>query len=611
MQRGSDVVDMQRLEGARQAVRSIAAAFKSTRLYSPGHALVRKGIDQAAIVLKSYLDRFGPLALSMTPRGVVVDFSPLPIEDDVISEFVHALRAGFVQTVRVLGGVSGRELGEFLHILRLPQQQIRGRGGVSRLLRQQGIDSLLVEDHGDRVDEAGPRGVSALIQGLAAGPEAAGVQLVTISGGDADAAVRLIRDLDRVLATRPPADRQQAYTTLAQALLGTTRFHHAVQVELIRALDEPFAISIAGLWPALILEDLARAAGEDRSGGRASVLRTLGKPPGEHRRGPIPVEAVSHQEIQHARAQLVSSEPVVRLHALRRLVGSLPVLDERKFEACLHVIEREFAGIEQVDDQVSVLAELGALARRMSDTQADAARDALHRILSTQVRDRVAPVVGQVMGPGHPLERLAREAPDEAVRFLLELVAEEGRLSVRREIVEQLQTLARGRIQLLAEHLIDPRWHIARNVVTVLGATGQPEVVPLLRAALTHADGHVRKEALHALAQIRTPEAVALMVQTLAHPDPDTQEAAAHWLGMTGSTDAAEGLVRLLQATPLHEAVSLKRAAIRSLGRLGTPEAEAALQRIQSSGGLFSRRQIGELRAEAVKALAALREGRS
>lgn len=603
-------MDVQRLEAARQAVRSIAAAFKSTRLYSPGHALVRKGIDQAAIVLKSYLDRFGPLALSMTPRGVIVDFSPLPIEDDVISELVNALRAGLVQSVRVLGGVSGRELGEFLHILRLPQQQIRGRGGVSRLLRQQGIDSLLVEDH-TAADDVGPRGVSALIQGLAAGPEAAGAELVTLSGGDADAAVRLIRDLDRVLATRPPADRQQAYTTLAQALLGTTRFHHAVQVELIRALDEPFAISIAGLWPVLILEDLTRAAGEDRSGGRAMVIRALGTPPGEHRRGPIPVEAVAQQEIQHARAQLVSPEPVLRLHALLRLVGSLPVLDERKFEACLQVIEREFAGIEQVDDQVSVLAELGALARRMSDTQADAAREALHRILSTQVRDRVAPVVGQLMGPGHPLERLAREAPDEAALLLLELVADESRLSVRREIVEQLQTLARGRIQLLAEHLVDPRWHIARNVVTVLGATGQPEVVRLLRAALTHADGHVRKEALRALAQIRTPEAVALMVQTLAHPDPDTQEAAAHWLGMTGSTDAAEALVTLLQATPLHEAVALKRAAIRSLGRLGTPEAEAALQRIQSSGGLFSRRQIGELRAEAVKALAALREGRS
>ena len=609
MQRGSDVVEGQRLEVARQAIRSVAAAFKSIRLYSPGHALVRKGIEQAVIVLKSYVDRFGPLALSMTPRGVVVDFSPLPIDDDVISEFVHALRAGFVQTLRVLGGVSARELGEFLHILRLPQQQIRGHGGVSRLLRQQGIDSLLVDDHGDDADEAG-RSVPALMQGLAAGADAAGAQLVTLSGGDADAAVRLIRDLDRALAAQPPADRQEAYSTLAQALLGTTRFHHAVQVELIRAFDEPFAISIAGLWPALIVEDLARAAGEDRSGGRAMVIRALGKPPGENRRGQVPVEAVAHQEIQHARAQLVSPESVVRLHALLRLVGSLPVLDERKCEACLHVIEREFGGIDQVDDQVSVLAELGALTRRMSDTQAEAARRTLHRILSTQVRDRVAPVVGQVMGPGHPLDRLAREAPDEAVLLLLELVAEESRLSARREIVEQLQTLAGGRIHLLAEHLVDPRWYIARNVVTVLGATAQPGAVPFLRAALSHADGRVRKEALHALAQIRTPEAISLMVQTLAHPDPDTQEAAAHWLGMTGSTDAAAALVTFLQATPLHEAVPVKRAAIRSLGRLGTPEAEAALQHIQSSGGLFSRRQIGELRAEAVRALAALREGR-
>jgi len=61
----------------------------------------------------------------------------------------------------------------------------------------------------------------------------------------------------------------------------------------------------------------------------------------------------------------------------------------------------------------------------------------------------------------------------------------------------------------------------------------------------------------------------------------------------------------------MHEAVDLKRAAIRSLGRLGTPEAEAELERIQSLGGLFARRQISDLKTEAAKALISLREARS
>jgi HEAT repeat protein len=79
---------------------------------------------------------------------------------------------------------------------------------------------------------------------------------------------------------------------------------------------------------------------------------------------------------------------------------------------------------------------------------------------------------------------------------------------------------------------------------------------------------------------------------------------------MTGSPDAADALIALVQSTPLHEAIEVKREAIRSLGRLGTPEAEAALQRILSARGVFNRRQLDDLRAEARKALAALHEER-
>ncbi|MBI2972262.1 MAG: HEAT repeat domain-containing protein [Armatimonadetes bacterium] len=610
MHRGSDVVDTQRLEAARQAVRAIAAASKSVRLYSAGHLLARKGIDQAVTVLKSYADRFGPLTLAMTPRGVVVEFSAQPIEDDLVHEFVRALRAGFVRTVQILGGISARDLGEFLRILPLPQQQIRASGGVSRLLREQGVASLVVEDLGEAAVEAPAAGARALMQAIRAGPDAVGVQLLSLSGGDHDVAVRLIKDLDRLLSIRPAADQQAAHQVLAQALLGTTRFHRAVAIEVIRALDEPFAISIAARWPAVMVEDLAAAAGSDRSGGREMVVRALGEVRAQPRREQIPVDAVARPEIQRTRALLQTFGAGGHRHALARLIDTLPLLDDRKFEACLHAVEREFAEMEQVDDQVSMLADLAALSRRMEGARAELARSALHRILTTQVRDRLALALGRAVEPHHPLATLIREAPDEAALLLLEFVAEESRLSVRREIVDQLQALARGRIQLLAAHLVDPRWYIARNVVTVLGATGQPEAAPYLRAALSHADVHVRKEALHALAQIRTTEAVGLMAQALAHSDPQTQQAAAHWLGMTGSPDAADALIALVQSTPLHEAVEVKREAIRSLGRLGTPEAEAALQRILSARGVFNRRQLDDLRAEARKALAALHEVR-
>ncbi|HET6780473.1 MAG TPA: HEAT repeat domain-containing protein, partial [bacterium] len=481
---------------------------------------------------------------------------------------------------------------------------------VSTLLREQGIDSLIVEDAGQKEAATASAGVPTLVQAMTGGPEMLGAQLLAISGGEPDAALDLLRELDRELSLQRPPERQSAHRIVAQALLGTTRFHRAVQLEVVRALDEPFAISLSALWPALMLEDLAAAGGQEHSPERDSVLGALGQVR-EMQRGALPVEAVDRAEIKQARGALASTEDELRTHALRRLIAELPALDARKVNACLMAMEREFAGVERSEDQFSVLAELGALSSRLQDARSELARAALHRILTTQVRDRLAASLGQAIGPGHPLEMLARESPDEVMLLLLELVAEESRMHVRREIVTQLESLARGRIQLLTAHLVDPRWYIARNVVAVLGSVGDPEAVPYLRVALAHADARVRREALHALAQIRTPDAVVLMIQGLRHSDPETQQAAAHWLGMTDSSEAADALITLLHSSPLHEAIEVKRTAIRSLGRLGTPAAAAELRRIQSSGSLFTRRQVDELKIEAARALTSLREAQS
>jgi hypothetical protein len=608
MQGETGASDQRRQEAGRQGARAAAAAFRSIRLYSPGHAVVRKAIDQAVTTLKSFVERFGPLALSVMPGGLAIESSPHPVDDDVVSEFARALRMGFVREVRFLGSITERELSVFLHTLHLPQQQIRVGGGVSKLMREAGTDSVVVDDMGEADAVGGSAGIPALMQAIASGAEVLGAQLLAISGGEPGAAVDLLRKLDRELNFQGSPDPLAIQRIVAQALLGTTRFHRAVQLEVVRALDEPFAISLAEQWPPLMVEDLARTVGIERSAIRDVVLRALSQPH-DVRSGAIPVEAVARDEIQQARTALTSTDRELRTHALRRLIDTLPTLDARKVEACLGAMEREFAMMERPEDQVSVLAELGALSRRLQNGRSELVRAALHRILTTQVRDRLTASLGQVVESGHPLDALARESPDEAMLLLLELLAEENRLHVRREIVTQLQVLARGRIHLLTAHLVDPRWYIVRNVATVLGSTADPEAVPYLRVAFAHADARVRKEALHALAQIRTPDAVSLMIQGLAHPDPETQQAAAHWLGMTGSPQAAEALIALLRASPLHEALELKRTAIRSLGRLGTLEAKAELHRIQSIGGLFTRKHVDELKSEAAKALASLREG--
>lgn len=598
--------DPGRLEAARRALRGLGGAFKAARLYSSGHSLSRQALQNAVTALQAYLTSFGALGMAIIPRGVAFDFQPRPYEDEVIAELVRALRAGSVRELRILPGTTAEEVGELLQVLYLPQQHLTRGGGVSILLRERGVNNLVVDDFGAESPsaEAAASLVRPLLDAIAAGAQAVSAQLVAQSGGDPEAAVRAVRGLDRALAVRPHAEQQAARATVGRALAERTPFHLAVRRAMVQALDEPWAVSLAVHWPPdpeLTIEDP-----------RAAALLASHRGPAPPAEPWPPVAAVTAAELRRARDELAIRDAPQRMHAMRRLLQVMPAMAPRRFEECLAVIERNMVLAEEDNPApvVTVLSGLNALSRWLPDGRAELAHVALHRIMALRVRDLLAGVLAQPLAPDHPFYLAMQEAPDETVVLLLEMMADEERLRVRREIVSLLQAFAADRVHLLAGHVVDPRWYIARNVVTVLGGTGRPEVVPYLRAGLAHDDVRVRKETLQALAQIRTPQAVEVMSGALSAGDLETREAAAHWLGMTGLPDAVPPLIAVLESEPLYEAVEVKREAIRSLGRLATPDARAALARVQTSGGLLGRRQIDELRQEAALALAALREAK-
>ena len=128
--------------------------------------------------------------------------------------------------------------------------------------------------------------------------------------------------------------------------------------------------------------------------------------------------------------------------------------------------------------------------------------------------------------------------PEEAVPVLLELLADEARLHERRQLVTLLAVLARDQPALLGTHLTDPRWYVARNVVTALAEMGTPALVPYAKTALQHADLRVRKEAIAALGTLGTPEARATLTDVLRHPDAETRASAANWLNAGRAPDA-------------------------------------------------------------------------
>src|SRR5256712_502295 len=217
----------------------------------------------------------------------------------------------------------------------------------------------------------------------------------------------------------------------------------------------------------------------------------------------------------------------------------LAALDTTRFEEGLKLIERHVVSaveIRDLDPVVQVLTDLGVLIR-LPDARAELARAALRWTLSTAARDLVARNLAQVVDERHPLRQALAAVPEDAVPVLLELLADEARLHERRQLVTLLAVLARNQPGLLAAHLTDPRWYVARNVVTALAEMGTPALVPYTKTALQHEDLRVRKEAIAALGMLGTPEARAALTDALRHPDAETRASAANWLNAGRAPD--------------------------------------------------------------------------
>jgi len=89
-----------------------------------------------------------------------------------------------------------------------------------------------------------------------------------------------------------------------------------------------------------------------------------------------------------------------------------------------------------------------------------------------------------------------------ALSLLMSVLADSGRSRVRAGATTALTYAFADDPSPLGAWLTDPRWHVVRNIVFVLGQVGGGEVVPYLAVAARHIDARVRRAAIHALGQV-------------------------------------------------------------------------------------------------------------
>jgi HEAT repeat protein len=189
---------------------------------------------------------------------------------------------------------------------------------------------------------------------------------------------------------------------------------------------------------------------------------------------------------------------------------------------------------------------------------------------------------------------------------LLEVLADEPDMAARKALVDLISGIATGHVTVLAERIADPRWYFVRNVVSILGSTRSPDVLPYLNRTLRHVDSRVRRETIRAASSIRERMAEEMLTAALADDDPQNVGLAARYLGNLGSRGTLAALVMVARGEGRgNRDIGPRVEAIEALGRIGSPDAVAALRDLaHERGGIIRTGRAREIRTAADAALA-------
>jgi HEAT repeat protein len=201
---------------------------------------------------------------------------------------------------------------------------------------------------------------------------------------------------------------------------------------------------------------------------------------------------------------------------------------------------------------------------------------------------------------------------ERSVGPLLQALAEEEDLLVRKAIVEIVTRIGRVAVPAVLENLNDSRWYMVRNMINVLGGLGMPDLAPHVTATLSHPDLRVKKEAIKALSRIPHPSAVTSLCELCFFPEETVALAATAALASKRETEAVVSLFRRTAAKRLlYPNYRLAHEAIDSLRTIGTDEAVTALEEILALGAPWRTEKFRAMKSHALRSISRIKGERS
>ncbi|MCK4739078.1 MAG: HEAT repeat domain-containing protein [Deltaproteobacteria bacterium] len=198
------------------------------------------------------------------------------------------------------------------------------------------------------------------------------------------------------------------------------------------------------------------------------------------------------------------------------------------------------------------------------------------------------------------IEQMLLRGGDDAVDFLLNFLIDTEEAQARRAVFNMLVQFGdkiRERVQL---RLNDPRWFVARQMVSLLGELGSQDSITALHDTYYHEDVRVKKEVLKSLSRIPSTLATETITEALQEEDRVLRGQAIISLGILKDKSALPALGKLA----LKDDKELRKEALKAIAMIGGEETVPYLSKVVLKKSWFSKDTNDDIRELAVLSLA-------
>jgi hypothetical protein len=190
------------------------------------------------------------------------------------------------------------------------------------------------------------------------------------------------------------------------------------------------------------------------------------------------------------------------------------------------------------------------------------------------------------------------------VEAILDRLSEEKNMSIRRFYIDCLIEMGPVTRAPIVNRLYDKRWYFLRNLLIILTAQNDPEVVPLIRPLMRSEDHRLRHEALKAMVYFNDPQAERKVLDDLESQSPELQTAAIQLADKCTSPAIVTKLINMLSSGGFSQIECERKSSIvHALGEIGRAEVLPELAKILSSRSLLRSRQLAKLKTDIIRSL--------